>query len=269
MKKDGNDIKNQFNGFVSTRLLWKNDDVAGLRQFDLKQTHETPIDINKTPRLGKLTEQFVFHQLGKINNCQVIIKNTQIQRDKITIGEIDCVLKQNEQIIHLEMIYKFYLYDDKAGKQELDKWIGPNKKDSLNQKLKKLTSKQLPRLFLPESIKILSDHNLKVDNVLQRVNFKAQLFTPISSKKIVFDTINEKCVAGFYVNYKDLSQFRDNTFFLPQKLDWLSSPIKDKDYVDLQTFKKSIERQIKESRSPLCWMKTNENKYKKFFVVWW
>jgi len=269
LKKDESDIKNQFNGFISTPLLWGGNDIAGLCQFDLKQTHETPIDINKTPRLGKLTEQFVFHQLSKNINCQVLIKNTQIQRDKITIGEIDCVLKQNEQIIHLEIIYKFYLYDNKAGEQELDKWVGPNKKDSLNQKLIKLKTKQLPRLFLPESIKILNDHNLKVDNLIQQVNFKAQLFTPYSSEKIVFDTINEKCVAGFYVNYKDLDQFKDNTFFVPQKLDWLSSPIKDKDYVDLNTFEKSIGRQIKESRSPLCWMKTTEKEYKKFFVVWW
>ena len=56
------------------------------------------------------------------------------------------------QLIHLEVSYKFYLYDENLGKLESEKWIGPNKRDSLVQKTAKLKSKQLPILFHKETI---------------------------------------------------------------------------------------------------------------------
>ena len=264
-------LQAQFDGFQSTPLLWSNNAVMGLIQFQFG--NNSPIEslttITKTPRLGKLVEQFVNHSMARSKTYNILIQNAQIQRDKITLGELDCIFKSNEDIIHLEIIYKFYLYDNAAGESELDKWIGPNKKDSLNQKLTKLITKQLPRLHLPETKEILTEHNLNVEDIIQRVHFRAQLFIPYTSEEIIFDAINKDCVAGFYVNHKELEQFSKNTFFLPQKLDWLATPSEHNGYIDLTTFKKSIESYVKDERSPLCWMKTPQNKYQKLFVVWW
>ena len=264
-------LQAQFDGFQSTPLLWVNNDVMGLTQFQLENNcpKESLTKVTKTPRLGKLVEQFVNHSMSRSSTYNIIIQNTQIQRDKITLGELDSIFQCNGKTIHLEIIYKFYLYDSTAGKSEIDQWIGPNKKDSLNQKLTKLVTKQLPRLYLPDTKEILKKHNLNVDEIIQRVNFRAQLFIPYFSEKVVFDTINKDCVSGFYVNYKELEQFSDNEFYFPEKLDWLAYPTDHDDYTDLTTFKNSIDSYVADKRSPLCWMRTKQNNYQKLFVVWW
>ena len=51
-----------------------------------------------------------------------------------------------ERNFHLEYSYKFYLFDHKLEQPFINCWIGPNKKDGLNQKLKKLKENQLPLL---------------------------------------------------------------------------------------------------------------------------
>ena len=64
-------------------------------------------------------------------------KGVKIIVDKITIGEIDCLIEYLNKYIHLEIVYKFYLYDEHINTGELDHWIGPNRKDSLVFKLNK------------------------------------------------------------------------------------------------------------------------------------
>ena len=264
-------LQAQFDGFQSTPLLWVDDNVLGLTQFKLEYScpKESLPSIVKTPRLGKLVEQFVNHLMIKSDSYSCLIQNIQIQKDRITLGELDSVFQHQDKTIHLEIIYKYYLYDDLAGESELDKWIGPNKKDSLNHKLTKLITKQLPRLYLPETREILSKYDFKVDDVLQRVNFRAQLFIPYNSRKIKFDLINEDCIAGTYISYNELSKLSENLFFIPQKLDWLSAPHENADFTNLDNFKNEMQIYVNESRSPLCWMKTKQNECQKIFVVWW
>lgn len=264
-------LQAQFDGFQSTPLLWEDGNVMGLTQFKLEGNcpKESLTSIVKTPRLGKLVEQFTNHLMTRSESYSGLIQNIQIQKDRITLGELDAVFKHQEKTIHLEIIYKFYLYDDLAGETELDKWIGPNKKDSLNHKLTKLITKQLPRLYLPETKEILNNFDLKVDDILQRVNFRAQLFIPYRSGKMKFDVINKECVAGTYINFNELDQLSENQFCIPQKLDWLSAPSEQADFTNLETFKKEMQIYVNENRSPLCWMKTKQNEYQKIFVVWW
>jgi hypothetical protein len=41
-----------------------------------------------------------------------LYENIQVIEDKKTIGEIDFLLKKNtKQVIHMELAYKFYLFD--------------------------------------------------------------------------------------------------------------------------------------------------------------
>jgi len=62
------------------------------------------------------------------------------------VGELDCLILRDKKPIHLEVIYKFYLYDASVGDTEIAHFIGPNRKDSLIEKLTKLQEKQLPIL---------------------------------------------------------------------------------------------------------------------------
>jgi len=58
---------------------------------------------------------------------------------------------EDEKPIHLEIQFKFYLYDAALGTTEIDHCIGPMRKDSLNEKLSKLKEKQLPLLYANET----------------------------------------------------------------------------------------------------------------------
>ena len=141
-------IQQHFDGFLQTPCLWKNNAVFDLQQFEIEpKSSAINIEIDKKLRLGKYIERFVSFQVSEDKNCKIISENIQIQQDKITLGELDCILLKEMKPIHLEVVYKFYLYDDTLGETEIDHFIGPNRKDSLFEKLTKLKEKQLPLLY--------------------------------------------------------------------------------------------------------------------------
>ena len=45
-----------------------------------------------------------------------------------------CIVEYLSKILHLELVYKFYLYDKNLGEKEIERWIGPNRSDSLLEK---------------------------------------------------------------------------------------------------------------------------------------
>ena len=136
----------RFEGFLKTSTLWESTHVYDLSQFKIEQKSiEIDKEIDTKQRLGKYVERFVSHQLVNTEGISLIAENIQISKDRITLGELDCLLYKNGNPIHLEVVYKFYLYD--PTKQGLHCWIGPNKKDRLVEKLEKLQQKQLPLLY--------------------------------------------------------------------------------------------------------------------------
>ncbi|MCF6306930.1 MAG: DUF1853 family protein [Flavobacteriaceae bacterium] len=216
-----NSIQAQYYGFLQTFLLWKNS-VLGLKQLKLP-TKKTTLFNETIPdnlRLGKRVERFVGHELKQNETNEILIENVQIQNKKITIGELDCVLKLDKIPIHLEIIYKFYLYDEQVGTTELEHWIGPNRTDSLIAKLTKLKNKQLPLLYNPFTEPILDALDLKTDGMQQFVCFKAQLFVPYQ-KEVEFTLLNKECVNGFYIPISEIVQFKDCKFHIPSKINWL------------------------------------------------
>ncbi|GAB5525678.1 MAG: hypothetical protein Roseis2KO_35500 [Roseivirga sp.] len=226
------------------------------------------VDPTSHIRLGKLTEQFVLFELEQDESVQLLKSNIQIFRDRITIGELDCLIRQSEVNIHLEIVYKFYLYDPSVS-TELNRWVGPNRKDSLVLKLNKLKQKQLPLLYHPETEKLLDGLNLKAADFAQMLCFKAQLFVPFNSLGSSFGLVNNDCVKGFYIRHKDLKLFASHQFYIPSKLDWLVEPHPEVAWSSLRTFEDAIAELLTSQRSPLCWMKSQEGEIQKFFVVWW
>lgn len=220
-------------------------------------------------RLGHLVERFVSHELQFYKNIKVLAENIQIKQDKITIGEIDCLLKNNLTTIHLEIIYKFYLYDESVGASELEHWIGPNRKDSLIEKITKLKTKQLPLLYKPETEQLLKQFNLDLNTIRQQVYFKAQLFVPYHMHGIQLRIINNQCIQGFYLRFNDLEQLNSYQFHIPTKLNWLTKAHHDVTWMDYNEGKKTIQASIIQQRAPLCWLKSENGILQKVFVVWW
>ena len=266
-----NQSLDQYNGFLNTPNLWTDSSILELNQF----THSYPIStdielpLKLNTRMGKRIEQFVFQLFDSIESIQIIDENIQIQKDRITLGEIDCLLRNNDELVHLEIVYKFYLYDSNASPTELERWIGPNRKDSLIEKLKKLKTKQLPLLYTEETTSYLQKLTLAPENFKQRVYFKAQLFIPLSNNQESFSLVNNDCIYGFYARLNEMTRFSDCVFSIPCKLDWVSDVSEKAEWLDYNHFLKHVGELLKEKRSPLCWLKQQDGTFQKFFIVWW
>ena len=103
----------RYKGYFATPLLWNNDEIAGLNQFKI-ENHNLKIDLISSLneiRLGKLIEKFVLNDLSSNINVEIIASNIQIIDNRITVGEIDALMKHINYFIHLEIVFKFYLYD--------------------------------------------------------------------------------------------------------------------------------------------------------------
>ena len=265
------DIQQQYEGFLKTPLLWKNNAIFGLNQFEA--------NINKTPqfnsikkaeiRLGKRVEQFSFFTFQQDKTVQILSENFQIQDKKRTVGEIDCLLLKNKQPIHIEIVYKFYLYNKSVGTREIEHWIGPNKRDSFFQKLTKLKEKQLPLLHNKHTKSHLKELEISSEKTIQNVFFKAQLFVPLADINKTFPEINNNCIYGFYISPRELKRFENCKFHIPTKVDWLKEIQTNISWLNYPTFESFISTFLNEESAPLCWLKHPNGKTEKFFVVWW
>ncbi|SEB39982.1 hypothetical protein SAMN04489761_0460 [Tenacibaculum sp. MAR_2009_124] len=271
MHQKQKNLQLQYIGFHKTPFLWYGKGVFNLEQFNIETTNPCSLNtvITENLRLGKLVERFVSFDLKNESNIDIIVENVQIQKEKITLGEIDCLLFQNNVPIHLEIIYKFYLYDPKISDDEIYKWIGPNKRDSLVQKLTKLKNKQLPLLFSEESKAYLKEVNLISDQIKQQIYFKAQLYIPLNDKEKSYPVINNNCIAGFYCHYNVLKQFAHCKLYIPSKHDWLIIPHANVEWLSFENSLPEILKFIDQESSPLCWVKKPNGEFIKLFVVWW
>lgn len=263
-------IQQHFDGFLQTPCLWKKNDVFDLHQFQIQQKSE-PINfpINAKLRLGKYIERFVSFQLIQDESTELLVENIQINKDKTTLGELDCLLIKYDKLIHLEIIYKFYLYDASVGNVETEHFIGPNRKDSLVEKLNKLKHKQLPLLYSKECKSYLRRINLNVEDIEQQVYFKAQLFVPFADKEVQLKKLNQKCVSGFYIYQHEIRQFSDCKFYIPTKKDWLIIPHANVEWLSFNVFINEVSIFLARQFSPLVWVKHPFGNIEKLFVVWW
>ncbi|KGL63302.1 DUF1853 family protein [Polaribacter sp. Hel1_85] len=270
MHQQNKDLQKHYEGFLQTNCLWKDNVVYEILQFDIEtKSTKIDIDINEKLRLGKYIERLVSFQLEQEKDISILSENIQIQKEKITLGELDCIIKREEKPIHLEVIYKFYLYDSSVGNTEIEHFIGPNRKDSLVEKLTKLKEKQLPLLYSNECKSFLKTINLTSNKIEQQVYFKGQLFVPFSSKSLQLETLNQDCIVGFYINQKELLEFKNCKFYIPNKKGWIVIPHKNVNWLNYENFQILAQDYIQRKSAPLCWMKKQNGTLIKIFLVWW
>ncbi|MGY5352771.1 DUF1853 family protein [Wenyingzhuangia sp. IMCC45533] len=262
----------QYLGFIHQPNLWNDSNFYQYPQIEIPFTEDidlNDIDTSKHHRLGKLVEVFYHKNLEKQKDYIPLVSNQQIQADKRqTLGEIDFVCDTPNGIKHIELTYKFYLYKTDIT-YELDRWVGPNLRDSLVKKLNKLKDKQFPMLHHPICKQLLADKNIDVDKITQYVHFKAQLYVPLSLMNHEFKNINNDCIKGYYISYKEIDfLFPMALYHIPAKQDWLIDPKYNDDWITFTEAKPIILEQIAIKHSPLIWIK-RETTYKRFFVTFW
>lgn len=252
----------------------------GVKQFEVPEV-QIPANLDIAAKIPSLTSNFV---LGKrmesffelvihlSNDYQFLAGNLQISEGKITLGELDFLIKDllQKNILHIEMVYKFYVYDPSIT-NEIQRWIGPNRRDSLLQKMDKLKKKQLPLLFKSPTKTALSALNIAAEDLQQLVCFKANLFIPRKCKAEQLKIINQDCVAGFYIHRTEFSaeEFSGYGFFSPKKQDWPIEPKHNTTWLSYSEILAEVSGLLEQQRSPLIWMRKDEQTFERFFLVWW
>lgn len=244
----------------------------GLYSFDLSSlqlTSDFTFQLPTNLRLGQMVEKIVSKLLKSSVNYKVLHENVQILQGKLTIGELDFILENNvtKELIHLELAYKFYLFDPAISKNPIENWIGPNRKDSLKEKLEKLQTKQFPLLYKPETKKQLS--NIAIDTVAQKLCLLASLYIPYGCKTN-FDANYTNAIKGYYLSFETFSQMdhTEKLYYLPTKKEWGINPSEHTTWAELQYVEKEILKKVTEKHAPLCWLK-HKDSYEAFFIVWW
>lgn len=256
-----------FEGYLKTQPLWIGK-LNNLVMLELPD-HPTPKfnkSIEKQFKLGHLVEHFVAQELDLHNNIEVLAENIQFHHESRTIGEIDFVIRTKDQIAQIESSYKFYLWDESVGNTELDHWIGPNRKDSLQLKLNKIETHQFKLSRFPEVSEYFS--NLTTKPIQQFVYFKAQLFIPLNSTP-KFSQLNRRAVEGYYLTRKELLSFSEAKIYIPTKYEWLLQPKQSVNWLSYSNALVEIDSRLKYEKSPLIWIKTANGEIIKAFVVWW
>jgi len=237
---------------------------------NLKGVETIELDVPSNLRLGHQIEKVVSALIQASSNFELIAENVQIIADKITIGELDFIIKDqaNQQLLHLELVYKFYVYDPAVSDVELKRWIGPNRKDSLLEKMEKLRTKQFPLLYRNQTQQVLKDINIEA--VKQTHCFMAHLFVPYVLYGQEFSHINNQAIVGYWFHYAELDQQLsvNELYYLPTKKEWGLNPADHQNWENFEEFKPKIVEEIGQKRSPLCWVKSKTG-LKQCFVVWW
>jgi len=246
--------------------------ITGIDAFKLsilKDISDSNFQLPTNIRLGHLVERIVAQLIKSSSNYQVLHENTQIIEGKRTIGEIDFIIqnKKTKQITHLELAYKFYLFDPTISTEPIENWIGPNRNDSLKQKLEKLTSKQFPLLYGDCTKSLFAD--IKIEDVSQRLCLLASLFIPYECTTILSPTYKQ-AVKGYYLNFETFNNLDHSgkCFYIPSKKEWGIEPSENENWERLAEVENKIETSILERQSLLCWQK-HLNEYSAFFIVWW
>ncbi|MBW2961574.1 DUF1853 family protein [Mesonia aestuariivivens] len=255
--------------------MWKDKKLFGLTQFQLpKNTSSLQQNIEIPPNLvlGKRAELFFAEAIRQSSNYDLIAQNLQLIHDKQTLGEFDFFLNEinTNQTIHVELVYKFYVYDLNF-ENELDRWIGPNRKDTLLKKIDRLKSHQLQLLYKKESKSLLKEHKIELDKTEQQVCFLANLFVPKSLLNHQFKQINNSCILGYWLHENEFSQeeYGSFEFYSPKKPDWPVEPQHHQNWKSYAEILHEVKYLLQHQKAALMWMKKDEQTYERFFIVWW
>ncbi len=266
--------KAKYIGFLNTPPLWRK------QQFDIQQFEFPnlalqsfqPTTIPGNLRLGHQVE-YIFKQLVEYTeDFNVVLYNIPIRQEKNTLGEIDFILKDkiSNQLIHVELTYKFYLIDTEI-LEPIHSLIGPNRHDTFFLKMEKIKHKQFPLLHSPAGTKALQNHNVDHLKIEHQCCFKAQLFQPYGIEEVNIGSLNKDCLVGYWLRLDDFNQpeFANYQFYLPTKSEWIIEPN------DQVAWQSHIEIMIKinllllKKIAPMIWLKNTNGEFEKFFVVWW
>ena len=248
-----------------------NSDNYSFEKFEFSEIETTTTDFIFPSEcvLGKQAEACFKACIELSERYRLLAANLQIQGANATLGELDYLLQDlhDQRTLHIELACKFYLYNPELNGHEEAKWIGPNLKDTLYDKLEKLKQRQFPMLYAPETIEKLQQLGIK-DSITQQLCLKAFLFLPLHLDINFLAPQYQDCVVGHWIRFDDFINDNKAVYALPNKKQWLLPTEAITDWKSFSEIKEEIEQSLQNKKSPLVYKKT-PRKTERFFVVWW
>ena len=185
------------------------------------------IEENHSKRLGRYFENllhfyFIFHP-----NIEVLEFGKQIFDGKITIGEMDFILKNKstKEIVHLETAVKYFA--KKKGESDFEYFICPNGTRNFGDKLEKTFSKQLRITERDETKSFLKKSGywpLKSYHFIKGILF----YHPTEINNFSHEKLNPKHQKSWWIYSNEIKTLCDiSKYKVVHKLKWLSDEIED------------------------------------------
>lgn len=262
--------KSRIESIINTASLGSS--ISAFQTFNLSEldlqddfTFTLPTNI----RLGHLVEKIVSEAIKISSNYNVLYENIQLLEDKITIGEIDFIVEhiKTKKLTHLELAYKFYLLDPSISKEQTHNWIGPNRNDTLQNKLEKLKSKQFP--LLQSDAAANAFHEINTSKVSQALCLLASLFLPFDYKGDIEPDF-KKAIKGYYINFQAFNKLdhSSKSYYIPSKKEWGMDPKKNEKWINFVEIEQQLRSSLEEKQSVLFW-ENNNGVFATNFIVWW
>jgi hypothetical protein len=196
-------------------------------------------------RLGLYAEKlmaFYFAEHGKL-----VAHGLQVRANRNdTVGEFDFLLRDGDDLVHLEFATKFYLLDADSAGDGFNGLIGPNLADTLGAKMRKIFDKQLSLAQHPAAQPLLPQ---PVARALALV--KGWLFYPGDEAGRGMAGISQPHCNGFWMTMAQAQSMRGERFIIMHRLLWLA-PLKAADgAMDLQGLLAALDEQMAKVSAPV------------------
>jgi hypothetical protein len=272
--KDQENILKQYAGFLSTPQIFKTTNTLKAKIFqtlevvDFTEIEGLIHELSRQKYLGKRAELFLLQYLKSSGRYNQITHSLQIRNDSTTLGEVDviCFDNKRQKWIHIELVYKLYVFVGESDYDDFTQWIGPNLKDRLAYKIEKLKSHQLPLGQHPKILEKIGESQLE-----SYCCYKAKLFLKSPNERLKSDLINDDCLCGHYINFEEFKTLKYNKtlFYVPEKGDWLCDASEHSRWYNFEKAEATLKPSIKDKRARLVWQKTFTGEVLEYFVVWW
>ena len=263
-----------FYGFINTKYV-KENLMKDIDAFSISYPRNDKLVLPLFPErlmLGKRAERYFSALIDASDHYDMVIENVQVFNQNRTIGEFDFIVRRrsDNQLIHVELVYKFYLYVSHSDRDELAEWVGPNRSDSLRLKVDKLAAKQFPLLSTPDGKSRLNEYNLSSSEIVQQLAFYANLFLPMNDQECTH-TMNQDAIEGCWGRIEDVKSVHsdEDRYFVPDKFDWFIRSVPDVDWYSIEIALDLLTFQLKNSRSPMLWKISQDEKFERLFIVCW
>lgn len=177
------------------------------------------------PRLGMYFESLYACLLTDVLGWDLLARNLPIRRAGITLGELDFVVRNPHTgaAEHHEIALKFYL--GFPGTRATDsvqdlRWYGPNARDRLDLKTRRLLDQQSQRAALPEAAAALQQRGIEQPQV-SRIFMPGYLFYPLNTEVQADAWVPDNHPRGLWCYLHD-ALTRDQRHWVPlRKPHWL------------------------------------------------